>query len=139
MRAACFLLFLVSEKLLRNCSRNWKKQIARSLFPPTRHIVQTRVRGGPRSHHTMWWHRSLSAHRHMVWGPKASTDVAPSPIYTLSAENPKYLIIFPRKVPSGPSSSTLDREGSRALPDTLPEGRSSPEALHHHACLRSDV
>ena len=140
MPVACFLMFLVSEKLLRKYSRNWTKQIAMSLFSPTRHRVQWRVGGGRRSHHTMWWRRSPpSVRRHVVWGPQASTDVAPSPIYTSSRENPKYMIIFPRKVLSRPSSSTLDREGSKALPSTLPNGRSSPEALHHHACLRSDA
>ena len=41
--------------------------------------------------------------------------------------NPRYPIIIPRKVLSLPSSSTLDREGSGALPGTLPERRSSPE------------
>ena len=51
----------------------------------------------------------------------------PSPINTSSRENPKYLIIIPRKVLSPPSSSTLDREGSGALPGTLRERRSSPE------------
>ena len=79
------------------------------------------------------------ARRRMVWGPQASTDVAPSPINTSSGKNPKYLIIFPRKVSSLLSSSTLHREGSGALPGTLLEGRSSPEALHHYACLRSDA
>ena len=35
---------------------------------PTRHGVQRRVGGGPRSHHTMWWRRSPPARRHVVWG-----------------------------------------------------------------------
>ena len=34
----------------------------------------------------------------------------------------KTLIIFSRKHPRPPPSSTLDREGSEALPDTLSEG-----------------
>ena len=63
----------------------------------------------------------------VVWGPQGSPGVRPPPIYTPSSENPKHPIIIPRKVPSPPSSSTLDREGSRALPGTLLEGRSSPE------------
>ena len=67
------------------------------------------------------------AHREVVWGPQGSPGVSLLPIYTSSSENPKDPIIIPRKVPSPPSSSTLDREGSRALPDSLPERRSSPE------------
>ena len=63
----------------------------------------------------------------VVWGPHGSPGVRPSPINTSSSENPKHLIIIPQKVPSPPSSSTLDREGSGALPGTLLEGRSSPE------------
>ena len=77
--------------------------------------------------------------RHVVWGPRASTNIAPSPINTSLGGNPKYLVNIPQKVPSRPSSSTLDRQGSEALPDTLPEERSSPEALHHHVYLRSDA
>ena len=70
---------------------------------------------------------NLPAREEVVWGPQGSPGVRPSPIYTPTSENPKYPIIIPRKVPSPPSSSTLDREGSRALPSTLPERRSSPE------------
>ena len=66
-------------------------------------------------------------------GPQDSPVVSTLPIYTSSMENPKYLIIIPRKVPSPPSSSTLDREGFGALPDTLPEGRTT------HASHRSQA
>ena len=66
----------------------------------------------------------------VVWGPQGSLGVRPSPIYTSSTENPKYPIKNPRKVPSPPSSSTLDREGS---------GAHHQRALHHHACLRCDA
>ena len=69
----------------------------------------------------------LSAREEVVWGPQGSPGVRPSPIYTSLTKNPKYPIIISRKVPSPPSSSTLDREGFGALPGTLPEGRSSPE------------
>ena len=81
-----------------------------------------------------------------VWagcvGPTGLPGVRPSPIYTPSSENPKYPIIIPWKVSSPPSSSTLDREGSGALPGTLPERRSSPEGstspcLHPVWCVSS--
>ena len=60
-------------------------------------------------------------------GPQGSPEVALSLINTSSSKNPKYPIRNPRKVPSPPSSSTLDQEGSGALHGTLSEGRSSPE------------
>ena len=41
----------------------------------------------------------------------------------LPLENPKYPIKNPRKVLMPPSSSTLDREGSEAVPGTLLERR----------------
>ena len=59
--------------------------------------------------------------RHMVRTPRASTDAAPSPIYSSIRENPKYPSHIPRKVPEPPPPSTLTREGFEALPGTLPE------------------
>ena len=53
-----------------------------------------------------------------TWPPPGS---ALSPIYSLRRENPKYPSQISRKDPQPPSSSTLAREGSEALPGTLPE------------------
>ena len=53
-------------------------------------------------------------------GPLASTDLALSRIYSPSRENPRDPSKIPRKVPTPPSSPTLVREGSEALPGTLP-------------------
>ena len=58
---------------------------------------------------------------HMVWAPWAPTDIALPPINCFPWENPKYPSLHPRKVPQPPPSSTLVREGSEALPGTLPE------------------
>ena len=58
---------------------------------------------------------------HRVWPPWAPTDVALPPIYSFPRENPKHLSPHPRKVLQPPSSSTIVREGSEALPGTLPE------------------
>ena len=58
---------------------------------------------------------------HMVWAPWSPTDIATLPIYFVPRENPKYPSLHPRKVPQPPPSSTLVREGSEALPGTLPE------------------
>ena len=59
--------------------------------------------------------------RHMVRTPRTSTHAAPSPIYPSIRENPRYPSHIPRKVPEPPPPSTLTREGSEALPGTLPE------------------
>ena len=64
----------------------------------------------------------------MVWGPHQAPGAHPSPISTPRRENPNTKTHIPRKVPSRPSSSISDRGSSEALPGTLPEGRSSPEA-----------
>ena len=83
-----------------------------------------RRRGATRPPHHLVVRPHLPAREEVVWGPQGTPGVRPSPIYTSSTENPRYPIIIPRKVLSPPSSSTLDREGSGALPGTLPEGRS---------------
>ena len=54
-------------------------------------------------------------------GPLASSDSAPSLIYSPYRENPRHPSKIPRKVPTPPSTPTLGREGSEALPGTLPE------------------
>ena len=81
----------------------------------------------------------LPACRHVVRRPRASTDVALSPINIFFLENPRYPIKNPRKVPSLLPSSTLDQEGSEALPDILRRGDHHRRALYHHAYLRSDA
>ena len=70
-------------------------------------------------------HGAARAHplprRGVVWGPRGSAAAALSPIYSSRRENPKYPSHYPRKVPETPPPSTLAREGSEALPGTLPE------------------
>ena len=80
-----------------------------------------RRRGAPRRPHHVVARVPPLARRHVVRGPRASTDIAPSPINCLSRENPKHPSFHPRKVPEPPPSSTLAREGSEALPGSLPE------------------
>ena len=85
--------------------------------------------GEPRGPHTMpgrgpAWARAQP----VVWGPSRPPAPALRLYIPPRRENPNTPDHIPRKVPSPPSSSTLDREGSEALPGTLPEGRSSPEA-----------
>jgi hypothetical protein len=70
---------------------------------------------------------------------RATSDDAPSPIKTPRREKPKDPINFLETHRDPPLSSTRDREGSEALPGTLPErGIATRGLLHRHACLRSD-
>ena len=78
-----------------------------------------------RSGATRWPHHMAARWapwpRHQVrWAPQVSTDAAPSPIYSPRCENPKRPSHTSRTYPP-PPSSTLTREGSEALPGTLPE------------------
>ena len=57
-----------------------------------------------------------------VWATPWPPDAVLSPIYCLPTKSYGTEIRNPRKVSPPPSSSTLDREGSGALPGTLPEG-----------------
>ena len=69
----------------------------------------------------MWQRGPPWPRHHVVWAPWLPTDIALPPIYCFPQENPKYSSLHPRKVPQPPPSSTLVREGSEALPGTLPE------------------
>ena len=98
-----------------------------NIFPSCTRRPNKRWRGDVVPPHHLVVRVHLPTRGEVVWGPQGSPGVRPPPIYTPSSENPKQPIIIPRKVLSPPSSSTLDQEGSGALPGTLPEGRSSPE------------
>ena len=62
----------------------------------------------------------LPRHR-MGSGPRASTDVAPSPIYSSRCENPKTPSHISRKHPLPPPPSTLTRGVQKFSSGTLPE------------------
>ena len=87
----------------------------RSWAPGPPHLPQARPRAGPRLG--------------MVRPTWAATDLASSPICSATRENPKYPSKNPQKAPTPPSSSTLVREGSEALPGTLPKREITPEAF----------
>ena len=125
---SCFLLFFVSEILHRKYCRNCTGRKPPSIYCRHVHGHRRRDGGGLWSPHTTWRYGSTPPARgEVVWGPQGSPGLSLPPINTSLSENPKYPIKYPRKVMSPPSSSTLDQEGSGALPSTLPEGRSSPE------------
>ena len=70
---------------------------------------------------TPWGRAGPLPRRGVVWGPRGSAAAALSPIYSSRHENLKYPNYYPRKAPETPPPSTLTREGSEALPGTLPE------------------
>ena len=59
--------------------------------------------------------------RLVVWAPRGSADIAPSPIYSPRRENPKTPSLSSRTYSLPPPSSTLTRGVPEALPGTLPE------------------
>ena len=84
--------------------------------------------GAPRAPHHWRARPKVGPCRAMVWWPHQAPGAHPSPISTPRRKNPNTKDHIPRKVPSRPSSSISDRRSSEALPGTLPERRSSPEA-----------
>src|SRR4051812_45887426 len=65
---SCFLLFFVSEKLVKKYSRNWTKKNPKFLFFPTRHGARRIGGDTPQGGHT-WAGRSQGARRPRVWAP----------------------------------------------------------------------
>ena len=84
--------------------------------------------GDPRASRHTWARPKVGLRRAMARGPHLAPDVPLSPINSQRSKNPNTKAHIPRKVLSRPSSSISDRRSSGALPGTLPEGRSSPEA-----------
>ena len=84
--------------------------------------------GAPRAPHPRRARPKVGPRRGRVWWPWQAPGAHLSPISTPRRKNPNTKTHIPRKVLSRPSSSISDRGSSEALPGTLPEGRSSPEA-----------
>ena len=120
--SSCFLLFLVSEKLHRIYSRNWTWQKPKFLFLPCQsRSPKERRRWVPGWPHLPLARPAPSLRLGVVWAPWASPELASPPIYSSSRENPKHPSHIPRKVLSWPPTPNPSREGSEALPGTLPE------------------
>jgi hypothetical protein len=135
-----FCCFCVSEMIHRKYSRNWMKQKPDvQIFHGASRRPKWRQRGATgRPHHRAAWPRAGS-HTLVVRPPWSTSDAAPLPIKTPRQEKPKDPITFPETHRDPPPSSTQDREGLEALPDTLPErGIATGGLLHRHACLQRD-
>jgi hypothetical protein len=139
--SSCFLLFCVSEKSHRKYFRNWTKQKLKSLITWHEDGVQRRAEDRPRGGHTWWW-RGPPLGR-ATRGCDLLVHLLTSPFHLFNPLDGKILrawTLFQKTYYKPPSSSTRDREGPEALPNTLPErGITTGGLLHHHACLRSDV
>ena len=119
-----FLLFLVSEKLVRKYYRNCTKQKGNFLFFQKLHGVRRRDEDGDQRGHTTP-RRGPPSGRARAWcGPPWPPPMShlhlfkTTPWKTLSTRSKN-----PRTVPLPSSSSTLEREGSEAVPSALPERR----------------
>jgi hypothetical protein len=135
-----FCCFCVSEKLHRKYSRNWMKQKPNVpiLNEASRRPKRRRSQARGWSHHQGARPRPWP-HRPMVRATRSTSDAAPSPIKTPRREKPKHPITFLETHHDPPLSSTRDREGPEALPETLLErGIATGGLLHRHACLRRD-
>ena len=87
--------------------RRWSQKDARRGRPEPPDALQARSHPRPRLGTT--------------WATPSPPRVAPSPINHTWRKNPRYPIIFSRRRPRPLPSPTLVREGSAALPSTLPE------------------
>ena len=125
--SSCFLMFLVSEILVRKYSRNWTKSTPRDLFSHEASRRPKMIRSGA----TSWRHNRAVRpgpwpRRPVVWPP----DLFPPPTYSLRRETP---------VPRATIRKTFQRRrrrrshlgGSRRSPPTpCRRGESSPGGLY---------
>ena len=123
-----FCYLFVSEKLFSQVSRNQLEIYVNYFHEETRTEPGGRLQGGPTRARCPQARPTPWPRLGPTWCPPTSSRAALSPINSFRHGNPRYPIIFYRKHLRLPASPTLDREGSEALPGTLPEGESSPEA-----------
>ena len=139
--SCCFLLFLVSEILVRKYSRNWTKSKPRGLFShEASRSPKERRRGAtegphPRAARPPPWLRGP-----VVWGPRAASWPALSPIKSLRDENPSTENHDTENLPETPPPPIPSRGIQEIASGTLPErGIISRRTLRRHGRLRSDV
>jgi hypothetical protein len=94
----------------------------------TRSPKGRRRRAGRRPHHRVAWAHLWPRH-HMVWVPRVSTDLALPPIYCLQRENPKWIGLYPRKVPQHRHHRRRVSGDINLCSGTLPRWRIAPGAI----------
>ena len=138
--SCCFLLFLVSEILVRKYSRNWTKSTPRGLFCHEASRRPKRRRSGAtrRRHSRAAWPRSWPRGPG-VWAPRDSPDSALPPTYSLHRETPSTESHDTENLPETPPPPIPSRGIQEIASGTLPErGFISRRTLHRHGRLRSD-
>jgi hypothetical protein len=136
-----FLLFLCFRKVTQQIFLELDKTKAEvPIYPDTRRSPKQRRRGARGRPHPQW-HGPPPGHAAAWCGPLIDLITSPFCLYILLDEKTLRTQSIFQKTYCKPSvSSTRDREGSQALPSTLPErGITTRGLLRHHACLRSDV
>ena len=121
----CQFLFSAVFVFQKSCTRNILG-IARNKRPGPYFPARTRSPKERRRLATRWPNhppaRQWAQPRHqVVWAPRGSADIAPSPIYSPRRENPKTPSFSSRTYSLPPPSSTPTRGVSEALPGILPE------------------
>ena len=119
---SCFLLFFGFRKVvLKIFSELDETKSEVPIFPTRTRSPKERRRGAAgRRPHTSVQVGPLPRHP-MGSGPRASTDVAPSPINSPRRENPKTPSHYSRKHPLSPPPSTLTRGVQKFSSGTLQE------------------
>ena len=140
MPVPCFLLFLVSEYLLRKYSRNWTKQIASSIIIRGGHGVQRGGGADPPGYHATLG-RGLGWARTPLWcGRLPRLLTPPLRLYNLPEDTTlEKNIIFHEKSRGGRCSQSQIGGVLKLFPAPCRRGDHHRRALHHHACLRSDA
>ena len=139
--SCCFLLFLVSEILVRKYSRNWTKSSPRVLFL---HGASRRPKES-RSGATRWRHTRAARprpwpRRPVVWAPRAASLPALPPTNSLRRETPCTESHDTENITERPLPPIPSRGIQEIASGTLPErGIITGGALHHHARLRIDA
>src|SRR5215218_11086870 len=138
--SCCFLLFLVSEILVRKYSRNWTKSSPRVLFL---HEASRRPKREGSGATRRRYHRAARPRpwprRPRVWGPRVAPHVALPPTYSLRRETPSTESHDTENLPETPPPPIPSRGIQEIASGTLPErGIISRRTLHRHGRLRSD-
>src|SRR3954462_3221443 len=121
--SSCFLLFLYFRKVVQEIFSELNGTNCQYLIITKGRLCQKMTGGG-----SARWPGptpalpALGPRRGGIWAHPGSPDSTSSPIYSPIWENPRETRNIPRKVPLLPSSTNPSREGSEALPGTLPEG-----------------
>jgi hypothetical protein len=123
-------IFVFQKKLHRKYSQNWTKQKPNLLFFLNHHEARRWDGGGPGARLTLGWRGLPLARATRGWGQLAHLLTLPFHLYIpLDGKNLKDGSLFLETYCKPPPSSSRDWEDPGALPGTLQERESLPEAF----------